>query len=423
MEQYFSYLKKLVALPSVFTSPDDVQSALAYCKSVFEENLSGYSIYFDSHNNLVAVPRTLDLEKDIVYLSAHIDTVDADATRWDHPYQPFVPYEDDAEIVGRGVNDCKAGVAFQLYLSWLVSQRDVSLNNLIFTITFKEEGSGKKTSVALGKALGNELPLSNAQTYLFVLENTVKVQIPPVLCVYSQERSNFVIAVDGTISYLQQLLTQLIDWNPVSIRPLDGDSFSVVSSRQQAGGHVCSRPRSENILVDVIMNADNTTLISAGSEESFAVIPTDIQLGLGDSKHRLVLSNRNFIGRNEIHQQLEDISYVPLKDFDLSEGFNIEQGFMESSLKKVLDELATDKLVLEYTYNIGGSDASIIYSQLDESIRLRILPLVMGPGCRSQKNIEPQRLTHGKNETFDKQSGIVVVKFLLTVLKRLSVLC
>ena len=41
----------------------------------------------------------------------------------------------------------------------------------------------------------------------------------------------------------------------------------------------------------------------------------------------------------------------------------------------------------------------------------------MGPGSRSQRNVDPPRLTHGKNETFDKKSGERAVMFLIEVLK------
>jgi len=109
-EQYLIYLRELLKFRTVFTEPENVREGIDYCKKVFEENLENYKIYFDAENNLIAVPSEVNFEENIIYLSAHIDTVGADENEWDSPFKPFKIFENAKEIVGRGACDCKAGV-------------------------------------------------------------------------------------------------------------------------------------------------------------------------------------------------------------------------------------------------------------------------------------------------------------------------
>ena len=39
LQSYLSYLKDLIAIPSVFTDPAGIERAIQYCKDVFEKNL------------------------------------------------------------------------------------------------------------------------------------------------------------------------------------------------------------------------------------------------------------------------------------------------------------------------------------------------------------------------------------------------
>ena len=99
------------------------------CRKILSRNLTGYRIYRDRMKNLIACPKVLDPGKDIVYLSAHLDTVDADPTEWDPPFSPFSLYEDENQMVGRGISDCKAGVAFELFLSALAGAGRAALSS------------------------------------------------------------------------------------------------------------------------------------------------------------------------------------------------------------------------------------------------------------------------------------------------------
>jgi len=421
--QYLKYLKNLAAMPSVFTNPEDVKKAIQYCKKVFEENLHEYSVYFDKEHNLLAVPDDINKEKDCIYLSAHIDTVDANPDEWDKPYHPWHVYENEDELVARGISDCKAGVAYQLFLSFLASKNILSLRNLVFTITFKEEGAGKKSATEIAKEMGRTLPISSKSTYLIVLENNGSVATIPTLSIYAAERGNFVVTITDHIPTLQKLLTQLPHWNPVSIAPQEESHILDWDMKTQEGGHVCSVTREKNLLTKILLEAGKTTVIKAGEEKNFSVVPTKILVSQSKVpyKHALVISNRSFDTREQVEQQLEGIAYQPLKDFSISQGFNAEKKIKHDKIFSIL-EMCKDEssLHIEYSINMGCSDATEIYTSLDMKTQAKVFPIVMGPGSRSQRNKTPQRLTHGKNETFDKESGKRALLYISKVLSRLE---
>lgn len=420
-DPYLDFLKKLCEYKTVFSNPKEVEDALEFCSATFKKNLPDYEVYYDKKKNLIAVPKKINEKKSILYLSAHIDTVGAQEEEWTPPYQPWELYEDDKELVARGVNDCKAGVAYQLVLSQLHAEKKLKLENLIFCISFKEEGAGEKTAVEIGKEMGKTLPVGQ-ETYLIVLENNVQVD-PPTLCIYASERSNFVIEITGSMSELKAHFKKLSDWNPVSIQPEKEPSDLEWSELKQAGGHVCSISREENQLTQQILEANEHTLLKAGEEKNFATVPTCILKGSRPTEtiHHLILNKRSFDSRDAVENELKGISYSALKDFDISQGFNIEEKFENSTLKKALDQCEKNApLMLKYTHNVGGSDATHIFSTMNKELKTNFFPLVMGPGSRSQKNINPPRVTHGVNETFNKKAGLAAVQFLSTFLEELT---
>ena len=418
--RYFAHLRNLAALPSVFTRPGDVEHAMAYCKTALSSALSGYTIREDKGKNLLALPGSIDRQKPIVYLSAHVDTVDADKTEWDAPFSPFEPYEDEAELVGRGVSDCKAGVAFQLFLAELAGAGELCLENLIFTVTFKEEGAGDKSAAHIGRDLGKSLPVSEAETLLFVLENTVTTGESPCLGLYTAERSNFVIEVTGPLAELRRTLDHLPSWNPVCIYP-DTPPDAWPETLTQKGGHVCSVPRDKNRLTDIILTAENSDLLCAGTPDSFGVIPTEIKRGNAPepTAHTLVLSNRTFDGLASVRRQLTGLCYRELKAFSISPGMDMRNRWAGSTLQRAVDAMGTQPLPVTLDHNTGISDASTIVNTMAPPLADRFFPVVIGPGTRSQRQATPQRLTHGKNETFDKKTGIQGTSVIFNLLKKL----
>lgn len=419
-ERYFAHLRALAALPSVFTRPDEVAKAMAYCKKALSSALSGYTLREDKGHNLLAVPNHFDLEKPLLYLSAHVDTVDARQDEWDAPFSPFVPYESPREIVGRGVSDCKAGVAFQLFVAELAGAGELSLANLIFTLSFKEEGAGYKSATHIGRALGKSLPVSKAETLLLVLENTVTTGPTPALGLYTAERGNFVIEVSGPLAVLKQTLAQLQAWNPICIYP-ETEPAGWTEVLTQKGGHACSVPRDKNRLTEMILSAEETDLLAAGEPDSFGVIPTEIKRGKSPSSlvHTLILSNRSFDSLPAIHGQLKGIDYRERKAFAISPGMDMRSRWEGSPFQAALSAIGPQPLPVALEHNTGISDASTIVNTMDPTLADRFFPVVMGPGTRSQRHASPQRLTHGKNETFDKESGLRATATLFNILEGL----
>lgn len=421
---YLSTLKDLIAIPSVFTDSVGIKQAIHYCKDSLSKNLPGWQIYFDAKHNLIARPESIQPEQPVVYLSAHIDTVDANAGEWGEPCSPFKPFENEREIRGRGSSDCKAGVAYELYLAHLYAQRHLDLGNIIFTLTFNEEGSGDKTAREIGRNLGSSLPVADSATYFFVLENNVRPLTTPVLCVYDRERGNYVIKTQGTLGSLQSWLREHAQWNPVCIYPDMAKTTWTWITKHQESRHVCSVPREENLLYQRILDATPNTVLKAGQECNFGVLPAMINTATSPCPidHILILSNRSFDTLEEVQSQLQDLSYQEMKPFAISQGLDARQKLSRNPLTNILEECCGNDLDIERTYNIGASDASIVYNSVDPEIRKCLLPIVMGPGTRSQPHADPPRFTHGRNETFDKDSGKKAMILISDVLSRLEVI-
>ncbi|WP_187149327.1 M20/M25/M40 family metallo-hydrolase [Desulforapulum autotrophicum] len=421
-EIYLECLRRVVGFPTLFTRPDQIEMAMAWCETFFASNLRDYRSYRDRNSNLIVCPLNLDPDQDVIYLSAHMDTVDADASEWDKPFLPFSLYEDAQQMVARGVSDCKAGIAFELFLARLAGMGKMKLSNLIFTITFKEEGPGMKSACAIGENFGHALPVSRQDTFFIVLENTMTVANPSIFSFYTAERGNFVIRVSDKIDRLQRILDHLAHWNPVSIRPdLEGPGSDCRIATQK-GGHVCSVPRGQNILTRIIEQARANDLVWAGDESNFSVVPPKIYTGRSErpATHHLVISNRSFDTIEDVHAQLKGITYTEVKDFSISQGMNFDDVFSSHRLSRILKASQVPGLNICQTYNIGASDATIVTRCMAPEFKKRFYPIVMGPGTRSQRDKIPPRLTHGKNETFDKKSGEAGVEFLLSVLTALS---
>jgi len=133
-ETYLQCLRKLVAFPTLFSRPDQIETAMCWCQDFLTHNLKGYHIYRDRKQNLIACPEDLDLSRDTIYLSAHMDTVDAAPLELDEPFAPLSLYDDDPQMVARGVSDCKTGVAFEIFLGKLTGTQEIRLSNLICAI-------------------------------------------------------------------------------------------------------------------------------------------------------------------------------------------------------------------------------------------------------------------------------------------------
>jgi len=195
-ERLSQVLCDLVSINSVFTNPQGIEKALHYCEQELATRLPAFLSHRDSAGNLISISNRFDRSKNAVLLSAHVDTVGADASEWKSSRLPFQAIETGTHIIGRGANDCKAGVAMMLIAATLANE--IPLDNIVFLFSYREEGNCGKTSTRIGEELGHSIPLSNKGNLLLCLENTVSLtEGGPLLSAYDHEPCNAFISIEG----------------------------------------------------------------------------------------------------------------------------------------------------------------------------------------------------------------------------------
>jgi hypothetical protein len=287
-------------------------------------------------------------------------------------------------------------------------------------VTFKEEGAGPKSGVELGRAFGAALPVPAPGSTLLVLENTVSAKPPFVPQVYAVESSSFTIRINGSLAQLRQALAELPDWRPVALTPLDRRAMSYVWSRYKPLGHVCSAPPEANPLKAALQGSGDHQLLEAGDERSLGTVPSAIGRAPSaerDPRHRLTITKRGAYSYESVAAELAGREFTPVKPLEISGGFDVKARCPAHAVGRAFLELAQGGEV-RFERNLGASDATIITSSMLTSFRDALLPLVCGPGTRSQRSATPPRLTHGPNETFVKAAGARSLALLAEVLRR-----
>lgn len=406
---FINHLRVITKIPSCYDNEKGRKDIILYSLHALKEFLPLHNIKIDIQGNLTAFPPNAAGRKTIIYLSAHVDTVGADPENWMPPYHPFIPFENEAEYVARGVNDCKAGVAFELAFAQCAP--DPLKNNIVFTLTSKEEGAGEKTAVSIGREIGKQLPLGKDTTFLIVLENTTQVTSPTRISAFTKERGNYAVILRTDLKFLAQWLKDRCYWMPTAIKPIHkayiDDSYQPDIYRSD-GGHVASPKSPKNFLKELISKNLEYTIITAGISGDFSTVPQKIFIQRSQclsNIHLVTLNNRSNASIHEVTKQLEGLSYQTIKSFDISCGFNAAhtKGFV--SLLNNLKSLNSSDSCVEIGVNPGNSDASHIFNSIPKGHQNKVTPIVIGPGCRSQRDATPPRLTHGPNETLNKCSA------------------
>lgn len=419
-ERYLAGLRHLVDHPSPFTEPATVTAIMDEVHRRMTRSLPNYHHDRDAAGNLICIPAEIIPSAPILYLSAHVDTVPANPSIWTSPFAPHPAFEDEDQLVAQGVNDCKAGVATQLWLAELAASDALDLQNVVFTFTFKEEGSGPKTGTALGEAFGSALPAPALGSTLLVLENTIRSDSPYLPLVYAAENSSYTIRLTGPLVVLRAAQFALADWRPVAITPITAPLSEFVWTDHQPQGHVCTAPPEKNPLLAALLAADGSTLLSAGDERSHGTVPSSIgraQSSTPDAAHRLTLTKRGNFPLAATLAELASHDYTPVKPLAQSVGFDVTARCASSPVGAAF-LVAADTGSVGFDRNPGASDATIITSALTPAYREILLPLVCGPGTRSQRSAMPPRFTHGPNETFVKPAGRRALATLLAILTR-----
>jgi hypothetical protein len=173
-------------------------------------------------------------------------------------------------------------------------------------------------------------------------------------------------------------------------------------------------------LLAALLATDARTLIRAGDERSHGTVPAAIGLAASasaDVPHRLTLTKRGHFPLPDVLAELAGFEYSAVKPLALSAGFDVAARCADAPVGAAFIAAVASGHA-GFDRNPGSSDATIITSSLPPAYQAQVLPLVYGPGTRSQRLASPPRLTHGPNETFLKVAGRQSLEVLLAALHR-----
>ena len=230
---YLRLLKELISHRSVCTDEASLHRVITHCSAHFTAVLAplGWSTCRDAAGNLCCIPATVDTSRPVLWLNAHVDTVDASHADFGGR-DPFACFESETHLIGRGANDCKAGVAFMMWYGEQLAKGRLPAFNGGFLVTRREEAGSQFPRTAFQFAAdltSGRLPMSTLprSTYIWILENTVSLathlkQPVPEVAVYDRERHSLLLLCHGTLASLGLALLGLADhheWKTVAIWP------------------------------------------------------------------------------------------------------------------------------------------------------------------------------------------------------------
>ena len=126
------FLRELIAIPSESTNEEKV--VLRAKEEMIKVGFDRVEI--DSMGNLLGY---IGNGKHLIAMDGHIDTVGVgNPALWN--YDPFLGYEDDEIIIGRGASDQKGGIAAMIYAGKIIKELGLSGDfTLLVTATVQEE--------------------------------------------------------------------------------------------------------------------------------------------------------------------------------------------------------------------------------------------------------------------------------------------
>lgn len=427
---YLDSLERLISIRSVYTEESGKQRCMDFCFQELRRHLPDYSIRFDSRYNLVVSPKNFAADETHIFLSAHVDTVDADQNYWENCADPFIPKRTETHIVGRGANDCKAGVAFMLWFAY--TQKNTQLKDR-FTLlfSFQEEGNEEKSSEEIGKNLGSSIPISNVHNYLFCLENTTSIGDKCVtLSAYDKEPCNIFIEVVGVKSELYDFLVENEEWNIIAIEPVQKEMPQKIlydKVRHEISGHSASLKGEKNPIFQTLakISKKQFVILKGGSFSEPSVINGIIHTGIVEwekNDHRALINLRSFNTFDFEITKLKVFDWRPYKPLKYGQGSDLSSAKLAPNLLDAIS-VASDEngLMFKKEANPGRSDASAIWNTMDNLLREKFAIVTSGPGTRSHLDSTVWRKTHGENEGFHIASGIAACNVLVESMKKLVV--
>lgn len=420
--RFYHHLRKLVSMRTCFWEDDSLGKAVACCYKAAGNLASGWVKEIDEHGNLLIYSTGYNLSKPLLYISSHIDTVGADEKDWLYP--PFEATESTDYIIGRGVNDCKAGTAFQLALLDMLNKYQLLPNcNIGFMVMYREEGNQEKTSSFVDF---NQLPVSKAGTYFMTLENTVSVinEQSFEIAVYNREPHNLFIEITDTLKGFTNILDDLLGfgWRPVVVLPVAqlplGLPISII--RNEQSGH--SATQCNQALLRLLKSPlPENYLIKCGDEAQSSVIGAEVYIyqGMDNSTHRFILNYRGFASIAQIQTYLLKFTYREFYSFSYGKGSDQSKQFSDAPFLSDLFSGSGDDITVKTEGNPGRSDASAVYNSLTQENKNHIIPFACGPGCRTHTDKNNIRhATHGENEGFFIPSAKKSLPFLLNLINK-----
>ncbi len=417
---FFKELVNIVNIPTCFWDEDSIRKAIAHCYEVMSVLSDHWEKRIDASGNLIVYNTRADLTKPMLYLASHIDMVGAKVSDWLTP--PFKATETEEYILGRGVNDCKAGTALELSLARMIAKKSEEYN-LGFLVMFREEGNSGKTSSNIDFT---KMPISKAGTYIITLENTLRL-LPDntyALGIYEREPHNLFITVSGTLSELRGSLDSLcgMKWKPVVIVP-SVENLDLIEAKeviQNTSGHTATLRNENNKLLQVLKQDHALgTMIKTGNMKDASVVSPEIFIYEGDKEVSpdLIYNYRDFGSIEEIKEKLSTVPYKETFGFKNGLGSDQSSQLRVSPILGWLKKQESASLKIEVTDNPGRSDASAIFNLLSSEEREYIIPFASGLGCRTHTDKNGVRhATHGENEGFYKPSAAVTIPVYMELL-------
>lgn len=414
---YDRHLCNLVSIKSEYSSPAGIEECIEYCRTTVSRGLPRFRIHRDVKGNLLAFSDRFDASRNAVFLSAHVDTVDADATEWTSSCDPFRAVDTTSHIIGRGANDCKAGVAMMLLLTHMVE--GPTIDNIVLLFSNREEGNQEKTSTKIGEELGYSIPLSNRSNLVICLENTVDLaKGSQVLGVYDCEPCNAFISIKGDLGHIRAFLRDKPCWKPIAIRPT---SLHQVDAWDQelagTSGHGATTQNDVNLILRAIMD-QTSGIVIGGDEQQTSVLRNNVRIKrTTDSvNHVAVLNCRELTSVDDLQTSLAGVDYREHYPFAYAAGSDRRVALEYGLAKKLITTYQRKTMPIEFCANPGRSDASAIWNAASERERLEIV--TMGPGTRSHVDEGIFRKTHGPDEGFHKASGYLAVDVIFELIGR-----
>lgn len=423
-ETYLIHLRNLTSIKGVFRELSEIQHVADYCLEALRTYLKDWKVYQDYAGNVIAFDPNWNGTKQI-FLSAHLDSVDANPSDWETTDTPFSYHETKTHITGRGVNDCRAGVAFILYVAQLLSIKKEPNRGYIFVLSFREEGNGWKTANYAASRIGRSIPAAESN-YVLCLENTVQIRAPDTwfLTAYDKEPCNYFVALTDKIAHIRKFLSINPDWKPVAISA-EAESWREKKSTvfSEPGGHSATIPNDRNVIYQKITNGcHDHSVMFGGDHDQISVISNRLSVSESniDYDHTVILNNRSFLTVDEIWQQIESWNCQEMSPFRYAAGSDRSGNQLTQQIVSFAKRACKNSLGFELQKNPGRSDASAYWQSLNEAIRENFGILVLGPGTRSHTYEGIRRATHGPDESFYKPAGEKSVQCLLKLCELLS---